>query len=121
MAKKNEFVITVGFNRFDPDHVKVANILNGLGRTKAQYIAKAILAYEDMRQPAVPGNGAAGEIIYPEIRRIIEELIDQRIGRQQSSDAAKYDEGSTESSQEIPGMARNDIMKSLAAFRNSSS
>lgn len=35
MAKKNEFIFNIGFNRENPDHVKVAGILNRLGHGKA--------------------------------------------------------------------------------------
>ena len=46
MAKKNEFIFNIGFNRENPDHVKVAGILNRLGHGKAEYLARAVLAYE---------------------------------------------------------------------------
>ena len=45
MEKKNEYVITIGFNKKLEEHRKVAGILNGMGRTKAQYIVNAVIAY----------------------------------------------------------------------------
>ena len=48
MAKKNEFIFNIGFNRENPDHVKVAGILNRLGHGKAEYLARAVLAYESL-------------------------------------------------------------------------
>ena len=47
MAKKNEFIFNIGFNRENPDHVKVAGILNRLGHGKAEYLARAVLAYSE--------------------------------------------------------------------------
>ncbi|MFR2483110.1 MAG: hypothetical protein ACLTAC_06995 [Hungatella sp.] len=44
MAKKNEFIFNIGFNRENPDHVKVAGILNRLGHGTAEYLARAVLA-----------------------------------------------------------------------------
>ena len=40
MEKKNPFVTTVGFKKDDPDHIYVAELLNSMGRGKAQYIVK---------------------------------------------------------------------------------
>ena len=54
--KKSETRFTIQFSRTDPAHLRVAGILNRLGRSfKAQYIADAVLFYEsreDMRRPA---------------------------------------------------------------------
>lgn len=63
MEKKNPYVTTVGFNKDDPDHVRVAELLNSMGRGKAQYLVKAVLAYQSMQEsgqvPMLPG-GAGG-------------------------------------------------------------
>ena len=50
MGKKNPFVTTVGFKKEDPDHVYVAELLNTMGRGKAQFIVKAILLYQELQQ-----------------------------------------------------------------------
>ena len=47
MEKKNPYIMTIGFKKEDPDHVYVAEFLNSLGRGKAQYIVKAVLAYQN--------------------------------------------------------------------------
>ena len=56
MEKKNPFVTTVGFKKDDPDHIYVAELLNSMGRGKAQYIVKAVMLYQDMQESgeAVP-------------------------------------------------------------------
>lgn len=46
MAKKNEFVFNIGFNKENPDHVKAAGILNQMGRIKADYISQAVVFFE---------------------------------------------------------------------------
>ena len=46
MGKKNAFVTTIGFNKNDPNHVAVAELLNSMKRGKAQYIVNAVLAWQ---------------------------------------------------------------------------
>ena len=43
--KKNPYVMTIGFDRMDPRHVKVADYLNSLPRKKAQCIVEAVSCY----------------------------------------------------------------------------
>ena len=82
MAKKNEFIFNIGFNRENPDHVKVAGILNRLGHGKAEYLARAVLAYES--RGLHRGNTSVG-IDYREleqfVRKILEEQNQNKIGR----------------------------------------
>lgn len=46
MAKKNEFVFNIGFNKENPDHKETVDILNRMGRIKADYIAQAVIFFE---------------------------------------------------------------------------
>ena len=57
MEKKNPYIMTIGFKKEDPDHIYVAELLNSMGRGKAQYIVKAVLAYQNRKQN--------GEILQP--------------------------------------------------------
>lgn len=50
MEKKNPFVMTIGFDKNDPDHVEVAEFLNSLPRKKAQYIVEAVRCYKRMQR-----------------------------------------------------------------------
>lgn len=68
-GKKNEFVFTIGFKRTDPEHIRVAKILNEMD-AKNQFLVNAVLCYVDsgymnMRpwnmQPAF-GQPAAGPV-----------------------------------------------------------
>lgn len=76
MGKKNAFVTTIGFNKNDPAHVQVAEILNGMERGKAQYIVNAVLAYQN-------GGGGAGSsppvqtLDYEKIRSFVLQVIEE--------------------------------------------
>lgn len=73
MEKKNEFVTTIGFNKNDPDHVLVAEFLNGMSRGKAQYIVNAVLAYQRLQQGDV--SPPAGSLDYERIKALVLQVI----------------------------------------------
>lgn len=52
MGKSNPYRFSLGFDPQDPDHRKVADLLNSLGHRKTRFVVKAILAYcsEDTNQ-----------------------------------------------------------------------
>ena len=56
MGKKNPFVFTIGFDKSDPDHVYVTELLNTTEK-KAKLIVAAILAYTGRTDET--GNGYA--------------------------------------------------------------
>lgn len=124
MEKKNPFVTTVGFKKDDPDHVYVAELLNGMGRGKAQYIVKAVMLYQDMQESgeAIPTGGAYD---YERIRRVVLQVIEER-ERQIGvpvREVALPEEKKKEPEQEedmltsLDEDALNGIMASLAAFQ----
>ena len=55
MGKKNPFVFTIGFDKSDPDHVYVTELLNTTEK-KAKLIVAAILAYTGRKDET--GNGS---------------------------------------------------------------
>ena len=55
MGKKNPFVFTIGFDKSDPDHVYVTELLNTTEK-KAKLIVAAILAYTGRTDET--GNGS---------------------------------------------------------------
>lgn len=75
MAKKNEFIFNIGFNRENPDHVKVAGILNRLGHGKAEYLARAVLAYES--RGLHRGNTSVG-IDYRELEQFVRKILEEQ-------------------------------------------
>lgn len=75
MAKKNPYVMTIGFKKDDPDHLAVADFLNGIGHGKAQYIVKAILAYQNLVQSGeVPARGAVN-IDYQVVKNMVLQVL----------------------------------------------
>ncbi len=55
MGKKNPFIFTIGFDKSDPDHVYVTELLNTTEK-KAKLIVAAILAYTERTDET--GNGS---------------------------------------------------------------
>lgn len=123
MGKKNAFVTTIGFNRNDPNHVAVAELLNGMKRGKAQYIVNAVLAYQ--------GRGKAGEPLpigqvpdYEQIRsfvlQVIEEHEQQKRGFEETTgipEKQKKMEVSRDMDFGLDDAAMEGIMASLEAFK----
>lgn len=74
MGKKNPYVMTIGFNKEDPEHRRAAGLLNDMGRGKASYIAKAILAYETIRESGEFSSTRIG-IDYESLRNFVLKVI----------------------------------------------
>lgn len=72
MTKKNEFIFNIGFNRENPDHVKVVGILNRLGHGKAEYLARAVLTYESQGMEFAK---ASSGIDYRELEKMVLEIL----------------------------------------------
>lgn len=76
-GKKEPGKFTIKFNMMDPAHRQVIDTLEPMGRTKAQFLANAVLHYlhctqtPDIPQPPVTDYGAI-EVI---VRRILEERL----------------------------------------------
>lgn len=125
MEKKNPFVTTVGFKKDDPDHIYVAELLNSMGRGKAQYIVKAVMLYQDMQESGEVPQSAGSGYDYERIRRVVLQVIEER--EQQLGQPVK-EMGAVKEPQKEPEqekdmlMSMDDdtlsgIMASLAAFQ----
>lgn len=125
MEKKNPFVTTVGFKKDDPDHIYVAELLNSMGRGKAQYIVKAVMLYQNMQESGKVPQSAGSVYDYERIRRVVLQVIEER--ERQLGQPMK-EMGAVEESQKEPEleedmlMSMDDdtlsgIMASLAAFQ----
>lgn len=127
MGKKNPYVMTIGFNRHDPAHVKVAQFLNGMERGKAQYIVDAVMAYQNGRQEGVSALSRVGGLAdYDTIRKIVLQIMEERENGAYSSNRAVAEEketaGQAEASDqnELTGLddeALGGILQSLEAFK----
>ena len=115
MEKKNPYVMTIGFNRRDPNHRKVAEFLNGMERGKAQYIVNAVISYQDEeRENSIP--------LWNEnsIRRVVEKVLEEN--RSDIFDERPVQHGNNPKNREERNSQLEekyvlDIMDSLNAFR----
>lgn len=78
MEKKNPLITTIGFKKDDSDHIYVAELLNSLGRGKAQYIVKAILAYQSNMSGEGTGAMQVVGLDYSAVRRIVLQVLEEQ-------------------------------------------
>lgn len=125
MEKKNPFVTTVGFKKDDPDHIYVAELLNSMGRGKAQYIVKAVMLYQDMQESGELPQAGGSAYDYERIRKVVLQVIEER--ERQLGQSAKVDvlteapkkepEQDEDMLMSLDDNALSGIMASLAAFQ----
>ena len=106
MEKKNPYVTTVGFNKDDPDHVRVAELLNSMGRGKAQYLVKAVLAYQNMQENGQIPMLSGGQVDYELLRRMVFQILDERDGKQGHASISENNQGTEGREQE-----ENDLLQ----------
>ena len=120
MEKKNPYIMTIGFNKEDPDHVYVAEFLNSLGRGKAQYIVKAVLAYQNGKQNGEILQPAENPFDYDTIKQIVLKVMEER-ERQTGNVIGTVQEIESEKENDLlQGFdedALNGIVESLQAFQ----
>lgn len=122
MEKKNAFVTTIGFNRNDPIHVVVAELLNSMRRGKAQYIVNAVLAYQgrELGESMIVGHPPDYERIRSFVLQVIEEHERQKRGFEEITGIPE-DQKKMEVSGDIDfgfdDVAVEGIMASLEAFK----
>ena len=120
MEKKNPYIMTIGFKKEDPDHVYVAEFLNSLGRGKAQYIVKSVLAYQNGKQNGEILQPAENPFDYDTIKQIVLQVMEERerqtgnvIGTVQEIEAEKEND----LLQGFDEDALTGIVESLQAFQ----
>ena len=118
MGKKNPYVFTIGFDKKNPEHLEVVEILNGTEK-KAALIAEAILQYT--------GKKSGGDTGVSQEKRITGEAPVSDIGiltgqqLQPESDkkpAEAVIEDLNEEGPPIDERTMQDIADAMAAFRN---
>ena len=124
MEKKNPYIMTIGFKKEDPDHVYVAEFLNSLGRGKAQYIVKSVLAYQNGKQNGEILQPAENPFDYDTIKQIVLQIIAEWEKRIENLVAIPQElaQMPIEKAENdlLKGFDENDlngIMESLAAFK----
>lgn len=96
-----------------------------MGRGKAQYIVKAILAYQGFLKRGELPQSAGMSVDYGIIRQIVMQIMDEREGKTSHSTVSMVDviqepELGKEKDvlEEFDEAALNGIMESIAAFQN---
>ena len=124
MEKKNPFVTTIGFKKEDPDHVYVAELLNSMGRGKAQYIVQAVLVYQKMQQEGEVPQTSGLPYDYQSIRRVVLQVLEEQKGRSggqsivsQTAELKSIPEKEPDLLQGFNESDISGIMASLAAFQ----
>lgn len=76
-GKKEPGKFTIKFNVMDPAHRQVIDTLEPMGRTKAQFIANAVLHYLHCSQtPDIPTPTATD---YTAVEAIVRRILDERL------------------------------------------
>lgn len=111
-GKKDPGKFTVRFNLRDPQQRQAAELLNQQGRSKAQFIANAVLCYAGGLTTAQQGTPNVGS---EQLRQLVEDILSQREGQTQEKMSfvpeAPADDGI------LNGPERSMIFKTLDAFQ----
>lgn len=119
VTKKNPYKFTIGFDNRNENHVKVAGILNEVGKGMTQLIVDAVLAH--MGETKSPVTSALGEI---ELRQMIKQLVSEELKQASEISPSSEEQEKEMNISEEEGMlemedsALKNIWNTLDAFRN---
>ncbi len=112
MGKKNPYVFTIGFDKSDPDHVYVTDLLNATDK-KAKLIVAAVLTYEGRTEkPDVNVGNMEPELFRPIIQEIIREEVRKALNMRETIEPNK------EVQQEVDLMEEEPLPVDEALFQN---
>ena len=132
MGKKNPYVFTIGFDKKNPEHLEVVEILNGTEK-KAALIAEAILQYTGKKSGEDTGvsqeniQAMVRLLVRQEMERIADEAPVSDFGTSGSQQlqpeadkkpAEAVIEDLNEEGPPIDERTMQDIADAMAAFRN---
>lgn len=132
MGKKNPYVFTIGFDKKNPEHLEVVEILNGTEK-KAALIAEAILQCTGKKSGG--DTGVSQESIHAMVRLLVRQEMERIAGEPPVSDigistsqqlqpesdkkpAEAVIEDLNEEGPPIDEQTMQDIADAMAAFRN---
>lgn len=132
VGKKNPYVFTIGFDKKNPEHLEVVEILNGTEK-KAALIAEAVLQY--MGKKSAEDTGVSQESIQAMVRLLVRQEMERIAGEVPVSDigtltsqqlqpetekkpAETVIEDLNEEGPPIDERTMQDIAEAMAAFRN---
>lgn len=76
-GKKEPGKFTIKFNVMDPAHCQVIDTLEPMGRTKAQFLANAVLHY--LHCPQTPDIPQPAPADYTAVEAIVRRILDERL------------------------------------------
>ena len=104
--------------------MRVAELLNSMGRGKAQYLVKAVLAYQSMQENGQVPMLSGGQADYELLRRMVFQILDERDGKQGQTSICENNQEAEEGQQEerdlLQGFDDTDLdgmMASIMAFQ----
>lgn len=113
-GKKDPGKFTVRFNLCDPQQRQAAELLNRQGRSKAQFIANAVLHYAGgVQAPISQGASLNNE----RIRQLVEDVLAQRQEPSQQVLLAEQTASSPVANGALNDTERHVIFQTLDAFR----
>ena len=132
MGKKNPYVFTIGFDKKNPEHLEVVEILNGTEK-KAALIAEAILQYTGKKSGG--DTGVSQESIQAMVRLLVRQEMERIAVQASATDAGTSTsqqiqlevekqpaevviEDLNEEGPPIDERTMQDIADAMAAFRN---
>ncbi|MBP1736769.1 MAG: hypothetical protein H6Q60_650 [Oscillospiraceae bacterium] len=124
-GKKDPGKFTLGLNMEDPTHRQVIDILNELGRRKAQFVVNAVLHYRYCRktpeipQPMPVDIHAIEEIVLRILKQQAASASESGVPPEQKKPPQKSESLHTEGMEALLGKdGLSAIANTLAAFRN---
>lgn len=113
-GKKDPGKFTVRFNLCDPQQRQAAELLNRQGRSKAQFIANAVLHYVGgIQAPTSQGASLNSE----QLRQLVEDVLAQRQKPPQQVSSAGPKAPSSADNDALNDMERRVIFQTLDAFQ----
>lgn len=119
MGKKNPYVFTIGFDSKNPNHVKVASILNNMDRGKAQFIVDSILEHIQKIDTSASGGidmAAMKLLIKESVAMEVSRAIKEGLENQQEKENEPIDLSET-AKVEVAQATLVNVRNSLNAFR----
>lgn len=110
-GKKDPGKFTVRFNLHDPQQRQAAELLNQQGRSKAQFIANAVLSYASGQVPVPQGTPAMDS---EQLRNLVEDILAQRDARPGGTDLAP---NADTDDRTLYSTDRDAIFRTLDAFQ----
>ena len=103
-GKKDPGKFTIRFNLADPQQRRAAELVNRQGRSKAQFIANAVLCYAD--------GQASGQV-----RQLVEEILSQRLNLPREEPLPAPMGSASMDNDALKDTERSLIFKTLEAFQ----